>query len=174
MPNTRHARSGGSETNKIGIGSAVLWGREEEVGAVHGKGARPTAPMAGRCSVEQIPARSRPWSRGLDNHGREGRAAAFQGSKRQGGELGLELWSREGAAWGLGWGSSAVGFFWAPWLPAAESRELAGRNTAGALRREGRKDLWPWTGRFAGEWELLLHAMDMELGGPGRSSCAQP
>jgi hypothetical protein len=26
----------------------------------------------------------------------------------------------------------------------------------------------------AGEWELLLHAMDMELGGPERSSCAQP
>jgi hypothetical protein len=75
--------------NKIGIGSAVLWGREEEVGAVHGKGARPTATMAGRCGVEQIPARSRPWSRGLDNHGREGRAAAFQGSKRQGVSSGL-------------------------------------------------------------------------------------
>jgi hypothetical protein len=75
--------------HKIGIGSAVLWGREEEVGAVHGKGARPTATMAGRCGVEQIPARSRPWSRGLDNHGREGRAAAFQGSKRQGVSSGL-------------------------------------------------------------------------------------
>uniref|UniRef100_A0A804RH99 Uncharacterized protein n=1 Tax=Zea mays TaxID=4577 RepID=A0A804RH99_MAIZE len=45
--------------------------------------------MAGRCGVEQIPARSRPWSRGLDNHGREGRAAAFQGSKRQGVSSGL-------------------------------------------------------------------------------------
>jgi hypothetical protein len=40
--------------NKIGIGSVVLWGKEEEVGAVRGRGARPTATMAGRCGVEQI------------------------------------------------------------------------------------------------------------------------
>jgi hypothetical protein len=152
--------------HKIGIGSAVLWGREEEVGAVHGKGARPTATMAGRCGVEQIPARSRPWSRGLDNHGREGRAAAFQGSKRQGVSSGLSYGAGRALLGGLGWGSSTVGFFWAPWLPAAESRELAGRNTSGALRREGRKDLRPWTGRFAGAPWTTARRMS-----PGNGSC---
>jgi hypothetical protein len=54
----------------------------------------------------------------------------------------------------------------APWLPAAESRELAGRNTAGALRREGRKDLWPWTGRFAGAPWTTARRMS-----PGNGSC---
>lgn len=48
---------------------------------------------------------------------------------------------------------------------ASSAAAVRGRRSRGAMD-DGEEDV-------AEEWELLLHAMDMELGGPGRSSCAQ-
>jgi hypothetical protein len=126
MPITWHARSGGSEmkqdrhrvccfVGKRGRGWGCLWERGSAY-SHHGWALRRRADPCELAPLEQ----------GAGQPRERGQSCCVPGIRAPGGELGPEPWSREGAAWGLGWGREKLLL-----LPCGkEHREEEGRRRA--------------------------------------------
>lgn len=126
LPNTWHARSGGSEmkqdrhrvccfVGKRGRGWGCPWERGSTY-SHHGWALRRRADPCALAPLEQ----------GAGQPRERGQSCCVPGIRAPGGELGPEPWSREGAAWGLGWGREELLL-----LPCGkEHREEEGRRRA--------------------------------------------
>ena len=136
LPNTWHARSGGSETKqdrhrvccfvwKRGGGWGCPWERGSAY-SHHGWALRRRADPCALAPLEQ----------GAGQPRERGQSCCVPGIRVPGGELGPEPWSREGAAWGLGWGRELR-------LCSKEQREAAtgkGRSALAELRAMGPRE----------------------------------